>query len=193
MAENKVQQIARFYEVKANLAMSSTLRIKEMEEVEPPEDEGLPFMRSAGIAVAKNGMAEHLFSRVQTNIQLKQAFVNTTPQMMQVQPRMRIQGVEPMPIQLKIKLPEKVLYSDDVIQGYQMDIAYQEEPNRWLSLHQRQDEYNWYDEQNNPHPIDGIVPDEGCIQLGVAEDPENPDDVFVSETLARWEGMEPFC
>ncbi len=188
MAENKVQQIARFYEVKANLAMSSTLRIKEMEEVEPPEDEGLPFMRSAGIAVTKNGMAEHLFSRVQTNIQLKQAFVNTAPQMMQVQPKMRIQGVEPMPIQLKIKLPEKVLYSDDVIQGYQMDIAYQEEPNRWLSLHQRQDEYNWYDEQNNPHSIDGIVPDEGCIQLGVAEDPENPDDVFVSETLARWEG-----
>ncbi len=188
MAENKVQEIARFYEVKANLAMSRTLKVKELEEVEPPQDEGLPFMRSAGIAVTKNGMAEHLFTRVQNNIQLKQTFVSTTPQLMQIQPIGKTPGMQVQPIQLRVKLPTKVLYSDDVIQGYQMDIAYEDDPSRWYSLHRRQDEYTWYDEQNNPHMIEGISPDEGCIQLGIAEDPENPEDVFVSETLARWEG-----
>ncbi|WP_423129528.1 hypothetical protein [Gaoshiqia sp. Z1-71] len=188
MAENKVQEIARFYEVRANLSVSSMLKAKEMEEVEPPKDEGLPFMRSAGIAITKNGMAEHVFTRVQNNIQIKQSFVSASPQIMQVQPKMLIQGVVPQIYQLKVKEPVKVLYSNDVIQGYQMDIAYDDDPNKWYSLHQRQDEYSWFDEQNNPHKIEGIHPDEGCIQLGMAEDPENPEDVFVSETLARWEG-----
>ena len=188
MTENKVQQIARFYEVRSELALSRNLRIKELEEVEPPEDEGLPFMRSAGIAVTKNGMAEHLHLRVQNNIQLKQNFVAASPKLMQIQPKSKIQGVVPQMVQIKVKQPTKVLYSDDVMQAYQMDIAYEDEPEKWYSLHQRKDEYSWFDEQNNPHPIDGIEPDEGFIQLGIAEDPENPDDVFVSETLARWEG-----
>ncbi|HKJ41617.1 MAG TPA: hypothetical protein VKA27_05950, partial [Sunxiuqinia sp.] len=188
MTENKVHQIARFYAIRSELALSRNLRTKELEDVEPPEDEGLPFMRSAGIAVTKNGMAEHLFKRIETNIQLKQNFVSASPNLMQIQPKPKIQGVTPQMVQIKVKEPTKILYSDDVIQAYQMDIAYEDDPEKWFSLHQRKDEYTWFDEQNNPHPIDGIDPDEGFIQLGIAENPENPDDVFVSETLARWEG-----
>ena len=188
MAENKVQQIARFYEVRSELSVSRNLKIKELEEAEPPEDEGLPFMRSAGIAVTKNGMAEHLFKRIENNLQIKQNFVTASPQLMQIQPKPKIQGVVPQMVQLKVKTPVQVLYSDDVIQGYQMDIAYEDQPEKWHSLHQRKDEYTWIDEQNNPHTINDIEADEGFIQLGIAEDPDDPEDVFVSETLARWEG-----
>ncbi len=201
MVENKVHQIARYYEVRSELAVSKTLKAKEMEETDPPEEEGLPFMRSAGIAVTKNGMAEHLFSRINANLEIRRNFTAASPVMFQVQPKKiaavdeQPAGVEPIQTmqvkavtELKLKLPDKVLYSDDVIQGYQMDIAYDDKPDQWYSLHRKQDEYTWFDEQNNPHPVEDIEPDEGCIQLGVAEDPEDPDDVFVSETLARWEG-----
>lgn len=225
MAENKVQQIARFYEVKSELVRSKRLQAKQEEDdAEPPEDEGLPYMRSAGIAITKNGMAEHLFARWNNNLQLKQQFMAAPVKKMQMQPRklqqqgtiqdtvqqqdttpkveqrsnlqnvqkqVDVQNIQKQAIAnlaLNIKVPQTVFYSNDVIQGYRMDIAYEDEPEKWYSLHQRQDDYTWFDEQNNPFPITGIEPDEGCIQLGVAEDAENKEDVFVSETLARWEG-----
>lgn len=200
MAETKVLEIAQFYEVKAELIKSRTLQIKQLEEPEPPEDEGLPYMRSAGIAITKNGMAEHLFKSIETNVELKKAFASTSVQKVELkQERLKRVGgnleniqLQQQPalqnIALKIKAPQKILYSTDVIQGYRMDIAYDNDPERWHSLHQRLDNYTWYDESNNPHPIEEILPDEGFIQLGLAEDPNDPDDVFVSETLARWEG-----
>ena len=223
MAENKVQQIARFYEVKAELILSRSLKIKQLEDAEPPEDEGLPYMRSAGIAITKNGMAEHLFTRLNNNLQLKQQFMVAPIQKIQLQPRKlqqqgNIQNIQQNQdtvkkvqqgntrnlqkqdavkniqqqtvanLALNIKVPQTIFYSTDVIQGYRMDIAYEDEPDKWYSLHQRKDEYTWFDEQNNPFAISGIEPDEGCIQLGIAEDTDDADDVFVSETLARWEG-----
>ncbi len=186
MAESKVQEIASFYEAKVELASSAVLRAKEAEEVEPPEEEGLPSMRSAGIAIAKNGMAEHIFKRMEHNIQLKTAFASVEP----VQLKIDKAAIGQLKVNetLRVKNPVEILYSDDVVQGYKMDIAYEDEPDKWYSLHQRQDHYVWYDEQNNPHEITGIVPDEGFIQLGLTEDPDNPDEVYISETLARWEG-----
>ncbi len=223
MVENKVHQIARYYEVRSELAVSKRLKEKELEEADPPEEEGLPAMRSAGIAVTKNGMAAHLFSRINANMEVRRNFNTASPVKFQVQPKavatdIKVSDATPVqaqtgagaapaqsqqvkagvaPVQakqikamteLKLKLPDQTLYSDDVIQGYQMDIAYESNPGQWHSLHRKQDEYTWFDESNNPHPVEGIEPDEGYIQLGVAEDPEDPDDVFVSETLARWEG-----
>ncbi len=187
MAENKVQEVARFYEARSQLSRSKVLKVKELEVVPPPEEEGLPYMRTAGIAVIKNGMAEHLFKSINVNVALQQSFYEASPKIMQVQKKNVQPNISPV-AQLKVKEPVTVLYSDEVIQGYRMDIAYEDEPGNWYSLHQRQDEYSWFDENNNPFPVDGIVPDEGFIQLGMAEDPEDPDDVFVSETLARWEG-----
>jgi len=204
MAENKVQEIAQFYEVKAELFKSKNLKIKQIEDAEPPQEEGLPYMRSAGIAITKNGMAEHLYKRVENNIKLRQAFSVTSVQKVQMKPKsiQNLQGAQKNKLSkaenntqttalnahLKIKIPVEVLYSTDVIQGYRMDISYEDAPDIWYSLHQRQDEYYWFDENNISNPIEDIEPDEGFIQLGIAEDPNDPDDVFVSETLARWEG-----
>ena len=187
MAENKVQQIATFYESKLELEKSITLKKRNLQFVEPPEDEGLPYMRSAGIAVVKNGMAEHLTASIDTNYKLRSIFLNTKTQKLKIQKK-AMPGKTPVMAQLLVKEPAVLLYSTDVVQGYRMDIAYEDEPDKWYSLHQRHDNYTWYDEHNNPTTIEGIVPDEGFIQLGMAEDPDDPDDVFVSETLARWEG-----
>ncbi|MBS2212848.1 hypothetical protein KEM09_15630 [Carboxylicivirga mesophila] len=187
MAESKVQEIARFYEVKAEISRSKVLRPEILDEVEPPQEEGLPYMRSAGIAITKNGMAEHLFRRIEQNVQLKNEFKAVSVKPFDVK-GVKVKNTQFQVKPFLVKLPSKALYSDDVVQGYRMDIAYENEPDKWYSLHWRQDVYQWFDESNNPHPIEGVVPDEGYIQLGLTEDPDEPDDVFVSETLARWEG-----
>ncbi|MCU4157426.1 hypothetical protein J1N10_15725 [Carboxylicivirga sp. A043] len=188
MAESKVQEIARFYEVKNEISRSKVIRQEVLDEVEPPQEEGLPYMRSAGIAITKNGMAEHLVKRIERNVQLKNEFKAEQVKTFDAK-SLKIKSNTPLPMaSFKVKMPSNALYSDDVVQGYRMDIAYEEEPDKWYSLHWRQDVYQWFDESNTAHPIDGIVPDEGFIQLGLSEDPDEPDDVFVSETLARWEG-----
>jgi hypothetical protein len=186
MVENKIQEIGKFYVTKNELSKSRNLEKMELQVVEPPENEGLPFMRSAGIAVVKNGMAEYLVKSISTNYKIKQEFISAPVRTLKL--KSSSSSVRRNMTGLKIKEPVTVLYSNDVVQGYRMDIAFEDEPDKWYSLHKRQDEYYWFDEQNNPHLIDGIEHDEGFIQLGVAEDPDNPDDVFASETLARWEG-----
>ncbi len=213
MTENKVHQIARFYEIRSELSVSKMLVAKQLDEVEPPSDEGLPYIRSAGIAITKNGMAEHLFNRIKTNLTIKQAFTSAQVKNIQVVPKslktnqgnsanaqketkVNLEGVQRNIGQtdrisqavLKLREPVTILYSSDIVQGYRMDIAYEADPEKWYSLHHRKDEYTWYDESNNPHPVEAIVPDEGYIQLGITEDPENRDEVFIPETLARWEG-----
>ena len=195
LTENKVHEIAKFFENRSKLIFNNNINFSKIQtvrqtvvdglpfsaspgiigkkiEVDPPEDEGLPSMRSSGIAITKNGMAEHIFSRFKINAALQSHLLADAP-------------VHP---EFKIKIPVNILYSCDLIQGYRMDIAYESEPDKWYSLHQRKDEYTWYNESNQPTPVTGIEPDEGYIELGLAEDQDNPDDVFVSETLARWEG-----
>ncbi|MEI6050351.1 MAG: hypothetical protein WCS03_15730 [Bacteroidota bacterium] len=177
LAENKAQQVARYLTQKSN---RSVFKInpgtEEIEQVEPPEDEGLPFIRSAGIAVTKNGMAEHIFNSIEGNVKLHNTLISLTPENTVMVPGLRL------------KLPDNKLYSADIMQGYRMDIAYENDPEKWYSLHRRKDQYSWYDEGSNSHPVDNIEPDEGYIELGIAEDPDDPSDVFVSDTIARWEG-----
>ncbi len=172
MTENKVHQIAKFYEAKSEVALSRKIDLTKVTPVEVPEDEGLPYMRSAGIAITKNGMAVHILSRFKSNMELQAMVIEKAP----------------FRAELKIKVPDNALYSSDLVQGYRMDIAYDEKPGKWYSLHKRQEEYTWFDETGKATPVEGIEPDEGSIELGIAEDPDDPDDVFVSETLARWEG-----
>ena len=191
MAENKVQQIAKFYEARSKVGKlkisKSPNKIQQLKIVDPPEDEGLPFMRTSGIAITKNGMAEHLSKSIKLNENLKIKFKQAPVKKIEVKKKIII-GQTPSLTDLRIKEPEVVLYSNEIVQGYRMDIAYKEQPTNWYSLHQKKDNYTWYDELNKSHAIENIKNDEGFIQLGVAQDPDNEDDVFVSETLARWEG-----
>jgi len=203
MAETKIQQVAKFYELRSGMRLEQKKKVKkkkgkftavpkmnlvsEIQTVEPPEDEGLPYMRTAGIAIAKNGMAEYLFKSSKLNLSLQTNFKKAQVKDISVKKDFVFEGT-PLMTQLRIKEPEVVLYSNEIIQGYRMDIAYKEDANKWYSLHQKQDSYSWYDESNTAHPIDNIDADEGFIQLAVSQDPDDEDEVFVSETMARWEG-----
>lgn len=219
MAETKVQEVARFYEEKirftqmaavtpmqvraagvANRAAavqpSAPAAAEEPKEPEAPAEEGLPAMRSAGIAIVRNGMAEQLHAKITANLKLipdlKKLAISLPSR--QADPSLR---VEPLKMRSfftreldlkKIQVPEILLYSDDLVQGYRMDVAYDDKPGKWYSLHRKKDHYRWYDPQGNPHEVEEILPDEGFIELAAAEDPDSPGDLFVPETLARWEG-----
>jgi hypothetical protein len=211
ITENKTKEVARYYQVRSEVQVSKNFkRVKptqKVEQVTPPQEEGLPAMRSAGIAIVKNGMAEHVFNKFQIAKQLQPKLLDVklaTP--VQVQPKIeqrklkleKAPTISPMRnlklnvnvgmMPIKVIYPKETLYSDDVMQGYRLDIAYESDPEKWYSLHQRKNEYTWYDNQNNPHPIPMDESDEGFIELAMTENPDDPDDVYISETLARWEG-----
>lgn len=146
--------------------------IDKLKIIEPPANSGLPTMRSAGIALIRNGVSKHVALRLERNIKFQELLVDKP---------IKIAGSN-------FKIPVEILYSDDVVMAYRMDIAYEDEPNKWYSLHQRQNTYSWYDEKGVEHPVTGAKPDEGYVELALTEQRENKTNLFVPETLARWEG-----
>jgi hypothetical protein len=102
LAENKVHQIAKYFEASSELQFNNKINLnktqsvrqfdleglafsrsdlisRKIELVNPPEDEGLPAMRSSGIAITKNGMAEHIFSRFKSHAGLQSVLLTDAP------------------------------------------------------------------------------------------------------------------
>jgi hypothetical protein len=198
--ENKTNEVARFFEVKSRVTLIKLQRpaavkmqaktsfqatgikpvmqlqkirpLEKLKLTEPPANDGLPFMRTAGIALVRNGMSGHIVKRLERNVNFQNALIDAAPK----------------DKLLPIKIPVETLYSEDLVMGYRMDIAYEDNPGKWHSLHQRKNIYNWFDDGGTQHPVDNDKPDEGYVELALTEKPAKPDDLYVSETLARWEG-----
>ncbi|MDN5200376.1 hypothetical protein QQ008_03365 [Fulvivirgaceae bacterium BMA10] len=173
LVENKIIEDIKFKVVNINVSGSKTLKAKHLPD-ETPEEAGLPALRSAGIAIAKNGLSEHLHLKFQQVNNLNAKLLNQNK----------------LDNNLKIILPDDqdALYADDTTQGYRMDVAYSDDPEKWYSLHWKQDQFTYFDKNNNASEITGIDPDEGFVQLGAAEDTESAEDIFVGEVMCRWEG-----
>lgn len=208
--DNKTIEVARFFENKSNLTLNPQLRpmnlrakpmqspvqpsgmrvvnqtglqkeriqlqrirpIEKLKLLEPPASAGLPTMRSAGIALIRNGISKHVALRLERNFRFQELLVDKP---------VKLQGAN-------AKIPLEILYSDDVVMAYRMDIAYEDDPQKWFSLHQRENKYSWYDEAGVEHPIQNTSPDEGYVELALAEQRDKKENLFVPETLARWEG-----
>lgn len=155
-----------------------------------PTGDGLPVIRSAGIAIVKNNIDEYLDIKFNAAVQLNKnlASLQVSQETKKVE-NFQALGLKADMNKMNVVLPEtNILYADDVVMGYRMDVAYANTPDRWYSLHFKQDEVVCYDEKQNPHPVEGIVPDEGYCQVGMTQDEENDEDVFVSGVIARWMG-----
>lgn len=213
ITENKTKEVAEFYKARSEMKMavnkkSRVKRIKAKADniPEAPVEEGLPAMRSAGIAIVKNGMAEYVFKKFEIAKTLQPKLLNLdmaktltpAPNIELNNQRLKtVKTITPLRVDrlktnqiaaFKVIYPAETLYSDDLTQGYRMDIAYNENPEKWYSLHQRKNVYKWYDNQNIEKSIEVPDSDEGFIELAMTENPDDPNDVFISETLARWEG-----
>ncbi len=169
--ENKVIELAKQLTNVFNLSGSNTLAAKNI-QVDPPEGDGLPPMRSAGLAISANGQAGLLH----------QKFNKAVSQ------NANVFAAAALNNNLGIYLPNTPLFEEDITQGYRFDIAYSEEPDTWYSLHFKQDEMKFYDAGGNAFSIENIDVDEGFIQLSVAEDTESEEDFYLPESLCRWEG-----
>jgi len=172
----------------------------EDEEVDDEDDEvshaadskgeGLPVIRSSGIAIVKNNIDEYLNLKFTMANQLNERLVaiSSVSETAKVQ-NFQVMGAQTAKANLKIMIPEAdILYADDLVMGYRMDVAYSGKPERWYSLHYKQDEVVCYDEHQNPFPVADIAPDEGYCQVAMTSDGEDEEDVFVSGVIARWTG-----
>ncbi len=141
-------------------------------------EEAMPGMRSAGIAIAKNNMAGFLLLKSAT-------MLNFAGLMFQ-----KVLAVPPVfkSNNANYFLPSGTLYTDDLVQGYRMDIAYSNQPSVWYSLHRKQDSYTYKPVSGAVQVINGIEADEGYVQLAISEDATGKKVNHVSEVIARWEG-----
>lgn len=179
-------------------------------------DEGLPSLRSAGIALVRNGLAENIFAKLKAGQAIYSGFLKPENMLKSTElyNKMAIQPVVNFKDKTEIKkvrdagrariskeianpvtLPPstQTLFAEDITQGYRMDIAYEDKPNTWYSLHKRKNTYGFSPvgaaTQNIDLTDDELI-DEGCINIALVED-ENDDDKEtekVSEVIARWQG-----
>jgi len=144
---------------------------------ESPRKEGLPSHRTAGIAVARNGMAENLSGKFKRMNDWKNGLLkgSTAPA--------GVTGTNASWI-----LTSDVLYADDVNLGYRMDV--QPEGSTWFSLHQRKNNYSFINSSGSHIAIPGTDDnDEGFIQTSASEEKtQTGSQLKVGEAIARWEG-----
>lgn len=171
MVDNKVLEEVKLKVVELDLGKSKKFS-QGVVPADPPEKEGLPSLRSAGIGIAGNGMGEHLNARFVKAKQLQAKIIDPSK----------------LDNSLNLILSNEQLYAEDLVQGYRMDVAYSSDPEKWHSLHMRQEVYSYFDSDNAEEVIDNLEVDEGFIQTAVAEDSEEENELFVGESMIRWEG-----
>lgn len=173
--QNAVEdQTIRLNKVKILTFNVNASRLLQLQGLPPEnqEPEALPANRSAGIAIVQNGLAADIHQKFTIANVLKARLLDNNAMIPSFQ----------------AIVSDELLRADELVQGYRMDIAYAEEPDTWFSLHFKKDEYTWYDAQGNANTIEGIEADEGYLQFQLAGDPEQEDDVYLPESIARWEG-----
>lgn len=175
--DNMQQKKARHLFYLASAGLPGTVKDQYEYENQVSRDEGLPALRSSGIGIAKNGLASGVYKKLQRSNTLKPSLIITPA------PVAAFKGLN-----ASFVLPAETLYADDLAQGYRMDIAYEEKPDDWKSLHWRQDEYFLKPEAGIDTKVAGIAPDEGFIQLAMSQEDTGTKSLTLGEVLARWEG-----
>ena len=164
-----------FYAAENNMPNAAAIPIFNNEM---PRKEGLPANRTAGIGIARNGMAEKLhikFNRMKELI----------PKLMTGNPAPAgITGTNANWI-----LSADTLTADDITLGFRMDIQPEDKPGQWFSLHKRMNTYTFINSSGTNIDIPGMDADEGFIQTSATEEKTDAGtQLKVGEAIARWEG-----
>jgi hypothetical protein len=229
---NYIKPIDPFQRSKPTLATMPTQQGKK-DPIPPPDDEdddndpqeGLPSLRSAGIGILKNGLAENMLNRfvrsagvakivfnpamtLNNKALLNTKLIDKKSQPAQLKkpvlgavPVITRKAIEPQRLQELntafekkdlIPVPTEILYADDLVFGYRMDIAYEDAPQKWYSLHKRKVSYAYAPLNQAKQPV-SLTPDEevdeGCIYLSLTEEEDDIDQQQkLNEVIARWEG-----
>lgn len=173
-----------------SLLSEAPVEMKNQEEYENynQRNEGLPTLRSSGIGVVRNGLANVLFNKFQRN---KGFYDVMLPE--------SVSSLEDPITKVTIYFPtddkDKRLYANDLVQGYRMDVydhAYKlahPEEDGWFSLHRRIGTYSYAPVGNiEKLSLGDNEEDEGFIQISAAQERSGNKALAVGETIARWEG-----
>ncbi|MBI5858602.1 MAG: hypothetical protein HZB42_13265 [Sphingobacteriales bacterium] len=145
---------------------------------EAPRKEGLPSHRTAGIAVARNGMADNLSKKFQRMNDLKALLIAGAAA------PAGVSGSNASWV-----LTNEILFADDINMGYRMDVQPEDKPGKWVSLHKRNNKYSYLNISGTSIDIPGTEPDEGFIQTSASEEKtDSGTQLKVGEAIARWEG-----
>lgn len=229
---NYIKPVNEFQRKKSAVIIPGALKPNATTAAAPEDDdddddaeEGLPSLRSAGIGILKNGLAQQMMLKLNRNLTIyktffQPSFVLNNQALSNVvkadsraaqKPKAPLAAMQPnlfirKPITAErlqnlrsvfekrelIPVPTEILYADDILMGYRMDIAYEERPDEWFSLHKRKMTYAFAPvgkpvETVNLTPSEEI--DEGCIQLSLTDDDDDDEDQKkLNEVIARWEG-----
>lgn len=183
-------------------------------------DEGLPALRSAGIGIVKNGLADNMIKKLNRNLEIHKALINPAALLKNeslfniekakagapsqpitaggVKPVQKISAARLQDIGNAVRQPQmipvatEILYADDLVFGYRLDVAYEDKPGNWYSLHKRKNGYSFSPVGGTPQKItltEDEEIDEGCLHISLTEDENDEEqDQKISEVLARWEG-----
>ncbi len=150
------------------VAISQKVAISQamLAAVAKPKEEGLPALRSAGIAVVKSRRVEHVYSRLDRSAKLHTAHAKpATPPSTD---------------------PNMMLYAEDLFRGHVVDV-FDSTANKWFSLCKRVGTYEFLDAPGKS--IAGIQ-DEAFVQAaGVTNKADDgKDEHFIHEVIFRWTG-----
>jgi hypothetical protein len=177
--DNLQQLKAKHFFYIASAQVPGGAAAQEKFENHSQRNEGLPVMRSSGIGIARNGIAAMLYTKFQQSNQLMGKLLKLPAA------ATTFKGANATFV---LPAEKDALYADDIVQGYRMDVAYEEKPTQWFSLHQRQDEYKFKPVNSAEVLAMGIEPDEGFIQVAISQQTTSEKQLTVGEVLARWEG-----
>jgi hypothetical protein len=129
---------------------------------------GLPALRSAGLALARQGRGDVLLEDLKDR-RTKNGLIDTDH-----------------PV---------AFYAEDLVRGYRIDVFDEDTPGgaRWFPLHRRVVEHTFKAPENGPAPESLTLKDEGYLKATSAssENAEHPtpsDDLYLHETVFGWEG-----
>ncbi|MFK7846159.1 MAG: hypothetical protein AB8G77_12740, partial [Rhodothermales bacterium] len=156
-------------------------RVQRANYKEEQEEVSLPTRRTTGLSVVKKDRA----TKIAASLSLTAA--------RQAQTQVQIQAIQAALPNVKSQRltliqnppePTDVLYADDLVRGYRVDV-YDEEKQQWYSLCQRRGRYRINKDPN----LDRLINDEGYVKVSaVAQDGDDPDDLYLHETLFQWDG-----
>lgn len=214
------------YRIARNLAVQSNLTLQglklnanrqadnagttDKQQEDTNNDEALPSLRSAGIGVVKNGLAQNLMTKFVRVDNLYKTLINpkfsiNSVSLYNSKPKEGNAAVSMKDLTIKkemiskaviqpalIPVATETLYADDIVFGYRLDVAMEDKPNNWYSLHKRKNTYSFSPVGQNQQPV-SLLPedeiDEGAIHLALTKDENDKEqDQKVNEVIVRWEG-----